>query len=102
MNILTFFSALLLVLATQLVAAQDDMVTSTRTTTTTNTVTVTIIRSVGTSTTADSTVMPTPTAAVTTSDVSPSETPNNAFVAAPTALPMLMAGGLAVILGAAL
>ncbi|EEQ85784.1 uncharacterized protein BDCG_09053 [Blastomyces dermatitidis ER-3] len=101
MNILTFFSTLLLLLATQLVAAQDDMVTSTRTTTITNTVTVTIIRSVGTSTTADSTITPTPTPAATTSDVSDSSTPNFA-VAAPTALPMLMAGGLAVVLGVAL
>ncbi|KKZ61541.1 hypothetical protein EMCG_03875 [[Emmonsia] crescens] len=102
MNILTFFSALLLLLATQLVSAQDSMSTSTRTTTTTNTVTVTIIRSVGTSTTAETTISPTSAPAATTTDVSPSSTPNVAVIGAPTALPMLMAGGFAVLLGAAL
>ncbi|PGH09873.1 hypothetical protein AJ79_05600 [Helicocarpus griseus UAMH5409] len=92
----TFIPALLVLLAPQLAAAQEERITSTRTTTTTNTVTMTIIRSVATSTTMESTVTPTP--AATGSDP---PTSNPAMViAAPTGLPMMMAGGIAVLLGA--
>ncbi|KAK2736159.1 hypothetical protein FQN55_001758 [Onygenales sp. PD_40] len=102
MHFLTFFATLLLLLAPQLAAAQDEKITSTRTTTTTQTVTMTVIRSVTTSS-AESTPTPTDsptTTAEATPSASPTSTSNPAMVIAPTGLPMVMAGGIAVLLGA--
>ncbi|EEH37035.1 hypothetical protein PAAG_07453 [Paracoccidioides lutzii Pb01] len=104
MNILTLFSALFLLLAPQLAFADDES-TTTRTTTITNTVTITVFRSAGSPTTAgnSTTSTPAPNAVVAnTTNVFPLTTSNAALGVAPTALPMVMAGGFAVLLGAAL